>query len=39
MYKTYVFEDGYYCIVKGFSKQELKNEMRKHGKVIKITAA
>ena len=36
MYKTYVFADGYTCTVKGFSKQELKVEIRKHGKIINI---
>ena len=29
------FEDGYRCCVKGFSKQELKTEEHKHGKVVK----
>jgi len=37
MYKIYVFEDGYRCVVRGFSRQELKVEIRKHGKVITIT--
>ena len=29
----FVFEDGYVCYVKGFSTNELKWEIRKHGKV------
>ena len=30
----FVFEDGYVCYVKGFSANELKWEIRKHGKVV-----
>ena len=30
----FVFEDGYVCYVKGFSSNELKWEIHKHGKVI-----
>lgn len=29
----FVFEDGYVCYVKGFSANELKWEIRKHGKL------
>lgn len=35
----YYFEDGYKCCVAGFSKQELKIEQIKHGKLIKIEMA
>lgn len=35
----YWFEDGYKCCVVGFSKQELKIEQIKHGKLIKIERA
>ncbi len=31
----FYFEDGYAVCVKGFSKQELKVEERKHGKLVK----
>ena len=30
----FVFEDGYKCYVKGFSSNELKWEIYKHGKVV-----
>ena len=32
----YIFEDGYSCIVKGFSAQERRVEVVKHGKIVKI---
>ena len=35
-YKQYTFEDGYICIVRGFSKFELKREVEKHGAVVSI---
>ena len=35
MFYWFEFEDGYKCCVKGFSKQELKIEEQKHGKVVK----
>ena len=31
---VYVFEDGYVCYVKGFSANELKLEIHKHGQVV-----
>lgn len=31
----YTFQDGYFCYASGFSKQELKTEENKHGKLIK----
>lgn len=31
----YTFEDGYQTIVRGFSRQELKWEELKHGKLVK----
>lgn len=36
MYK-FTFADGYYCYVCGMSKQELKAEIKKHGKLISKT--
>ena len=30
----YYFEDGYYCICRGFSAQKMRVEIRKHGKCI-----
>lgn len=35
MFYWFEFEDGYRCCVRGFSKQELKIEEQKHGKMIK----
>ena len=35
MWYWYYFEDGYKVCVRGFSRQELKVEVRKHGKLIK----
>lgn len=35
MFYWFEFEDGYRCCVKGLSKQELKIEEQKHGKVVK----
>lgn len=35
MFYWYTFEDGYSTCVKGFSKQELRVEEHKHGKVVK----
>lgn len=32
----YYFEDGYKVCVSGFSKNELKIEIAKHGKIIRI---
>lgn len=34
MYYWFTFTDGYRVCVKGFSKQELRVEERKHGKLI-----
>ena len=39
MYYWFTFEDGYQVCVRGFSKQELKRETQKHGKLIKKEAA
>lgn len=30
----YCFEDGYECCVRGMSAQELRVEVRKHGKLV-----
>ena len=35
MFYWFEFADGYRCCVKGFSKQELRVEESKHGKVVK----
>ena len=35
-FKEYIFENGMHIIVKGMSKQELKVEERKNGKLITI---
>ena len=35
----YEFADGYCCYVRGMSAQELKAEVRKHGKLISKTLA
>lgn len=35
MFYWFEFEDGYRLCVKGLSKQELRVEEQKHGKVIK----
>ena len=34
MYYWFTFTDGYRVCVKGFSKQELRIEERKHGKLV-----
>lgn len=34
MFYYFTFEDGYSCYCKGFSKNELAHEIRKHGKLI-----
>lgn len=34
-YYWHLFEDGYCCCVRGFSAQELRVEISKHGKLIK----
>lgn len=34
MYYWYTFKDGYRVCVKGFSKNELAWEVKKHGKLI-----
>ena len=34
MFYWYVFEDGYCAYVKGYSKIELKHEIKKHGKLL-----
>jgi hypothetical protein len=39
IYYWFYFEDGYRCCVKGFSKQELRVEEAKHGKLIKKVRA
>jgi len=39
MFYWFIFEDGYETCVKGFSKQELRVEERKHGKLIKKVRA
>ena len=39
MYFWYTFADGYRVCVRGFSKQELAVEVKKHGKVIKKESA
>ena len=31
----YIFSDGYFCYVLGMSKNELKIEESKHGKLVK----
>jgi hypothetical protein len=33
-YYWFTFADGYRCCVRGFSKQELAVEKRKHGKLV-----
>ena len=33
-YYWFEFEDGYKCCCRGFDKQELKVEIRAHGKLI-----
>lgn len=35
--KKFVFEDGYVCYVRGFSANELKWEIQKHGKLTSKT--
>lgn len=35
----YIFADGYFAFVRGYSKQELKVEEGKHGKLQKIVPA
>lgn len=35
----YTFEDGYRCCVTGFSKQEMRVETTKHGRVVRIDRA
>ena len=35
MFYWYHFSDGYKCCTQGFSKQELKIEEQKHGKMTK----
>lgn len=35
MFYWFYFEDGYSCCTRGFSKQELKIEEMKHGKLLK----
>jgi hypothetical protein len=39
MFYTFIFADGYYCTVRGMSKQELKVEERKHGKLVRKVMA
>ena len=34
MFYWYVFEDGFCACVKGYSKIELRHEIKKHGKVV-----
>lgn len=34
MFYLFIFEDGYRVMTKGFSRQELKVEIRKHGELI-----
>lgn len=34
MFYWFTFEDGYAVCVKGFSKQEMKVEIRKHGRLL-----
>ena len=36
MYKIFTFADGYECICRGFSAQEKRVEIRKHGKIVSI---
>ena len=38
-YYWYTFEDGYATCVRGFSQQELKIEIMKHGKVVSVKEA
>ena len=38
-YYWYTFEDGYKCCVRGFSENELKVEIAKHGKVVRVVKA
>lgn len=33
-YYWFIFEDGYKCCVRGFSKRELAVEESKHGKLV-----
>lgn len=33
---TYIFEDGYTVWVNGFSAQEKKVEIRKHGQIVRF---
>ena len=35
-YRLYIFEDGYSCYVRGFSKQELAVVIKKHGKLVRV---
>lgn len=34
MFYLFIFEDGYRVMARGFSRQELKVEIRKHGELI-----
>ena len=34
MFYCFLFEDGYTVYTRGFSKQEMRVEVRKHGKLI-----
>ena len=38
-YYWFTFTDGYKCCVRGMSKQELKIEEMKHGKLVKKEVA
>ena len=35
MFYRFIFADGYCCECRGFSKQELAVEERKHGKLVR----
>ena len=39
MFYRFTFSDGYVSICRGYSKQELKVEERKHGKLVSKTIA
>lgn len=39
MFYWFTFSDGYSVCVRGFSKQELRVEERKHGKLMQKTKA
>ena len=38
-FSWYTFEDGYRVCVRGFSAQEMRVEVRKHGKLVEVHPA